>query len=167
MSFFEAVRSAYGHYATFSGRASRSEFWWFLAFFLIVYVAVIFAIVALPRGAGDLAALAFVVFALGSLIPYLALGVRRLHDTNRSGWWLLISVIPFGSLVLLIFWASGGDPMPNQYGSPPGSQMWAGHGYDGQATGDWVQPWPVTPPRSSEPDAHPLSRNAPPPGSQS
>lgn len=113
-----AIKSAYGKYATFSGRATRGEFWWFLLFFVLTYVAALFVILAVE----SLRAVAFValaVFYLASLVPYLSVMVRRLHDTNRSGWWFWISLIPFGSIVLLVLLALPGTVGPNKYGPDP------------------------------------------------
>jgi uncharacterized membrane protein YhaH (DUF805 family) len=111
MPFGGAVRVCLRKYADFSGRASRSEYWWFILFTLIV--ATIAA--SLDASGGVL-----VVAWLALVIPSLAVGVRRLHDTERSGWWLLIYFIPLvGWLVLLVFLASRGDSGPNRYGAPP------------------------------------------------
>lgn len=119
MSFGEAVRTCFRKYATFTGRAGRSEYWWWVLF----YVLVIFA-VGLVGSPGDAASdglyglLGIVWLAL--FIPTLAVFVRRLHDTNRSGWWWFIGLIPFvGSIVLLVFVLEAGSPGPNKYGPPP------------------------------------------------
>jgi uncharacterized membrane protein YhaH (DUF805 family) len=122
MSFVEAVRSVYRNYANFSGRATRSEFWWFWLFYVIVAVA---AYVAMSQGGilATIGLLALVIFSIGSIIPSLAVAVRRLHDTGRSGWWLLINFIPFGGLVLLIFYLLPSTPGPNAFGNPPMSAM--------------------------------------------
>lgn len=100
-------------YATFDGRASRGEFWWYLLANLIVVF-----VLALLSGASKIFLVVTLVWVLGTLIPNLAIGVRRLHDTNRSGWWYLISFIPFGGIVLLVFFVMEGDAGPNTYGPP-------------------------------------------------
>jgi uncharacterized membrane protein YhaH (DUF805 family) len=116
MGFQEAVRAVLGKYSDFSGRARRSEYWfWSLALFIAYIVAVILFVIFKPLGI-----LAYLVVFLGAIVPSLAVGVRRLHDTNKSGWWLLIGLVPFvGGLILLVFMCIDGDPAPNQYGPPP------------------------------------------------
>lgn len=103
MSFMDAVRSALTQYASFRGRARRSEYWWFVLFNVIVTVvaAVVDATAGLQQtsGYGPVALLA----TLALLLPSLAVTARRLHDTGRSGWWILLSLIPFGGLVVLFF----------------------------------------------------------------
>jgi uncharacterized membrane protein YhaH (DUF805 family) len=101
-------------YATFSGRASRSEFWWtYLGWFLILLAAVVLDVVT---GLG----LFTVVAYLGGILPMLAVMVRRLHDTGRSGWMFLIGLIPFvGGILLLVWYVTDGQPMENQYGAVP------------------------------------------------
>ena len=97
-------------YAVFAGRASRSEYWWWTL--LVVIISIAFEIVDFAI-AGDLAAywnetffsagaLPSMLWSLATLIPSLSVGVRRLHDTNRSGWWLLIGIIPLVGWVILI-----------------------------------------------------------------
>ena len=94
MTFAESVSTCFSKYVDFSGVASRSEFWWFFLFQIIV-VAVLSL---LSQLIADIAALAL-------LLPSLAVAVRRLHDTGRSGWWLLIGLIPvIGTIVLIVFW---------------------------------------------------------------
>jgi uncharacterized membrane protein YhaH (DUF805 family) len=101
-------------YAVFEGRAGRAEYWWFfLANFLISLV-----LQALGRGASALA-LVSLLYSLALFIPGLAVAVRRLHDTDKSGWWILISLIPLvGIIVLIVFLATDGDQGANQYGNP-------------------------------------------------
>ncbi|MDP9436969.1 MAG: DUF805 domain-containing protein [Actinomycetota bacterium] len=114
MGFADAVSSGFARYASFSGRARRSEYWWFYLFTFLVYVAatVIDAIIGVPATA------AIAVLAL--FIPTLAVSVRRLHDTGRSGWWFLIGLVPLvGGIVLLVFFVQDGTPGANQYGPSP------------------------------------------------
>ncbi|HEV7802196.1 MAG TPA: DUF805 domain-containing protein [Burkholderiales bacterium] len=101
-------------YAEFSGRASRTEFWMFtLVNFIVV---VVLSLLDSFIGFGLLG----MIYGLGVLIPSLAVSVRRLHDTNRSGWWLLIGLIPvIGFIVLLVFMVQDSDAGDNQYGSNP------------------------------------------------
>jgi uncharacterized membrane protein YhaH (DUF805 family) len=103
-----AVRTCLQKYADFGGRASRPEFWWFFAFQFGVYVVT-----------GLLAGWLNLVVMLGLALPAIAVGVRRLHDTGKSGWLMLIGLIPLlGGLVLLYFAAQPGQPSANAYGNP-------------------------------------------------
>jgi len=115
-------------YADFSGRARRTEFWLFVLFNAIA--GIILTILDNLLGlSGSYVAGGMVwvstgiltgIYQLAVLIPSLAVGVRRLHDTDRSGWWLLIGLIPIvGIIVLIVFWATDGDPGPNQHGVNP------------------------------------------------
>ena len=103
-------------YAVFSGRARRKEYWYFVLFSTLI--AIVLAII--DGVTGSLSAEAGIgllsgIYALGVLIPSIAVGVRRLHDTNRSGWWLLIALIPIiGAIVLLVFLADDSKPEENQ-----------------------------------------------------
>jgi uncharacterized membrane protein YhaH (DUF805 family) len=99
-------------YAQFTGRSRRAEFWWyFLANFIISVVLNILI------GISSIFWVLYVIYGLAVLIPGLAVAVRRLHDTDRSGWWLLIGLIPIvGIIVLIVFWATDGNPGPNRYG---------------------------------------------------
>jgi uncharacterized membrane protein YhaH (DUF805 family) len=114
----EAVVSAYRQYFRFQGRSSRSEFWWFYLFWFIVVVI----LGGLQQSLKDSVTYTLVaVFVLGSFLPFLAVTVRRLHDTGRSGFWIFIDLIPIlGTVVLIVFWASPGQAGANSYGPPPG-----------------------------------------------
>lgn len=102
-------------YAVFSGRARRTEYWMFFLFNLII-VFVLGFVEALVGGPGVIGTL----YSLAVLIPSIAVSVRRLHDTDRSGWWLLIALIPLiGTIVLLVFMVQDGKPGQNQYGANP------------------------------------------------
>lgn len=102
-------------YAKFDGRAGQGEFWWFhLANILL---AVVFAVLSLVLH--WLFWVIFGLYLLAVMIPSIALSVRRLHDTDKSGWWLLIGFIPLGGLVLLAFYVMSGSPRQNQYGNSP------------------------------------------------
>jgi uncharacterized membrane protein YhaH (DUF805 family) len=115
----DAVRSVYRKYADFSGRATRSEFWLVWLFHSLAIVVLSFAAAA----AGSMASIANTaigVFVLGSIIPTLALTVRRLHDTGRSGWWLLLGFVPvIGGLILLFWYMLPSTPGPNRFDAPP------------------------------------------------
>lgn len=108
-------------YAEFSGRAQRAEYWFFTLFYLIFFLAL-----SLIDGAAGLfnaeygLGLLGGLFALAMIIPSIAVTVRRLHDTSRSGWWLLISLIPLiGGIVLLVFVCLDSTPGTNAYGPNP------------------------------------------------
>lgn len=103
-------------YTVFDGRATRSEYWYFVLFNAIIYIALSFIAPIIFGGAGFLLAL---LYALGVLLPSIGVGIRRLHDTGRSGWWLLLSLIPFGGLVVLFFCTQDSQAGVNQYGPNP------------------------------------------------
>lgn len=100
-------------YAQFSGRARRQEFWMFTLFNLIISIALM--IIGGIVGFSLLSTL----YSLAVLLPSLAVGVRRLHDTNRSGWFMLLCLIPLINLVLIYFLALEGDKQDNAFGPDP------------------------------------------------
>ena len=124
-------------YATFSGRARRKEYWLWFLFYLVGAIVVMYLDTALglapePQTVsefGDGTAAVGVSFQGGILtwifiaamfIPNLAVGIRRLHDTGKSGWWLLIGLVPLiGAIVLIVFFVQSGTPGPNEYGPDP------------------------------------------------
>jgi uncharacterized membrane protein YhaH (DUF805 family) len=119
MTFPQAIKSAFKNFAKFDGRATRSEYWWFALFQLLV-LAVPYMMMAgeTSRGGLSLGGLLYFVIAVGFFLPALGLAFRRLHDTNRSAWWLLISFVPLvGGIVLLVFMCLPGTPGPNRYGA--------------------------------------------------
>jgi uncharacterized membrane protein YhaH (DUF805 family) len=119
VSFGDAVRSCLTQFATFSGRARRSEFWWFYLFTVLAQAvgAVLDAIVGTDFTAGS--GLFQGIVGLALLLPMLAVSVRRLHDTSRSGWWILIGLVPIvGWIVLLVFYVQDSHP-DNQHGPSP------------------------------------------------
>lgn len=126
MSFGEAVRSVFANYAKFDGRAPRSEYWWFQLFNLLVVVAayvVLIAVVAAGRSYVFISVIGvfFLIYGLATFIPGLAVMVRRLHDSDKSGWWLLIVFLPWiGVIVLFIFLLLPSSPGINQFGPPYG-----------------------------------------------
>jgi uncharacterized membrane protein YhaH (DUF805 family) len=107
-------------FAKFDGRAGRAEFWWyFLANWLLFAVLGIATVIAfaIATALGWLFTVAIIGLSLVVIIPSIAVAIRRLHDTNKSGWWLLISFIPFGSIVLLVFYILEGTDGPNDHGA--------------------------------------------------
>ncbi len=102
-------------YAEFSGRSRRTEYW----MFVLVYV-IILVVLALIEGALGMPGVVSGLFQLAMLVPALAVGARRLHDTGRSGWWQLISLIPLiGAVVLIVFFVQDSQPGDNGYGANP------------------------------------------------
>ena len=119
VGFGEAISQAFSHGFVYRGRASRSAYWWFVLFEAIVWV-VLDLLVIIPAGLHTPAALAVIFIILGIAAIYLflvglALLVRRLHDIDRTGWWVLLGLVPFGGIVLLIFSLLEGTPGPNRY----------------------------------------------------
>lgn len=123
MNFQTAVATCLRNYVTFSGRASRPEYWYFFLFSILVSLglsivdtAMFGPVEGMGGSNGPLASL----FSLAIFLPSLAVGVRRLHDSDRSGWWLLLVLIPvLGFLVLIYFFVQPGTNGPNRFG--PGS----------------------------------------------
>ncbi|WP_158969103.1 DUF805 domain-containing protein [Chachezhania sediminis] len=118
MTLPTAVRQVYSRYFEFSGRSSRPEFWWFALFNVIagVVLGIIDAQVLGFTMSGPVHPLSN-LYGLASFIPGLAVSVRRLHDTDRTGWWLLLGLIPvIGIIVLIVFWTKPGTPGPNRFG---------------------------------------------------
>jgi len=112
------------NYANFTGRARRAEYWYFVLFNLLLIVPFyIIAIVGVTSESTAMSLLGMVVYgivALGTLIPGLAVAVRRLHDTNRSGWYYFIALIPFvGGIILLVWFCTEGTNGSNNYGTDP------------------------------------------------
>ena len=102
-------------YATFEGRATRSEYWWFTLANWIVGMVISFVGSLFDPTYGGLALQG--IYSLAVLIPSLAVGVRRLHETNHSGWWLFISLIPIvGWIWILVLMVTGSDAGENDYG---------------------------------------------------
>ena len=98
MEFKEAVRTCLSKYATFSGRASRSEYWWFYLFNGLVGVAAGLLDLLISRGNPDVQVIGGLV-GLALLLPNIAVFSRRLHDTDRSGWWMMLVFAPFAALL--------------------------------------------------------------------
>lgn len=124
-----AVKTCFRKYATFSGRAARSEYWWFALFLIVAQIVLSVVDAAMWHNAqmhvgpnyidyvqqgGPLGAL----FWLATIVPLLAAGARRLHDTNRSGWWQLLWFVPlFGTIILIVLLAQGPRD-GNRFGDP-------------------------------------------------
>ena len=114
MSFADSIRTVFSKYVDFSGRARRSEYWWFY----LLYVIVAIVIAAIDAAIKNPILLVLVVLAF--LLPTLAVTVRRLHDTGKSGWMILIGIIPLvGGIILLVFLCQDSQPGQNAYGPSP------------------------------------------------
>ena len=131
MGFGEAITSGFKKTFVYQGRASLSEFWWFQLFHILALVGLflLFCIVLFLTGpsqdhasvspvAGLMGMILF-LYVFGMFLPLLSLAVRRLHDSDKSGFLLLISFIPLGGFVLLIFYCLSGTNGPNKYGDDP------------------------------------------------
>jgi uncharacterized membrane protein YhaH (DUF805 family) len=115
--FVEVVRK----YAVFSGRARRREYWFFVLIYTLISVVLMLldGILGTSHKFGDTGLLG-ALFGLALLLPSIAVSVRRLHDTDRSAWWLLIALIPLlGVIVLLVFCAMDSQPGDNRFGPNP------------------------------------------------
>ena len=119
MGFKEAVISCYANnYAGFSGRAPRSEYWFFILFNILVFAAI--GAVSMLLGGETLMFIILVIGCLAVLIPSLAVAVRRLHDTNASGWWYLLAFIPYiGGFIMLVWFCLPGTKGENRFGPDP------------------------------------------------
>jgi uncharacterized membrane protein YhaH (DUF805 family) len=159
MSFQDAVKICLSKYVDFKGRARRSEYWWFFLFNVIV--SIVAGIIDSVIGSSVIGLLA----ALALLLPNIAVAIRRLHDTSRIGWWILIGVIPIvGWIILIVFYAQDSHP-DNQYGpSPKGNTTAGGPGYGQPGAGGYGQP-PQAPPSGPDygqpPSAPPASPQNP------
>lgn len=150
MSFGEAISDGFSKYATFSGRSSRSAYWWWTLFYILVFIgaSIIDAVISVPVFS--------VLTWLALIIPNFAVFIRRLHDVDHSGWWILIGFIPLvGAIVLLVFTCTDSGP-PNKYGEGPDGKT----GMTATSPLGQTLPPPPAPQATQEP---PLSE-MPPPG---
>jgi len=112
MGIDDAVKLGFANYVNFSDRASRSEYWYFLLFYnigVLAGVAIDTWIIGLPIIAWT--------FILATILPLLSVSVRRLHDLDRSGWWVLLDLVPLvGWIILLIWFCTKGTDGPNRFG---------------------------------------------------
>jgi uncharacterized membrane protein YhaH (DUF805 family) len=118
--YFEALRK----YAVFSGRSLRAEYWVFFVVNFVVYLAALFLDIMAGTFSKEMSlGLASGVYALFVLLPSIAVSFRRLHDTNRSAWWLLLAIIPIlGPLALFVIYCLEGTPGDNKYGADPSAE---------------------------------------------
>lgn len=116
MNFQEAIKSCFANYVNFSGRAVRSEFWyWVLFCFILGIVTAILDTAIFP---GNQISPLNVIASLITLLPSLAVGARRLHDIDRTGWWQLIGLTIIGAILLIYWYCQPGQPGDNRFGGP-------------------------------------------------
>lgn len=113
MQFQDSIKTCLNKYATFDGRASRSEYWWFILFHFIVSAV-----------AAALSDNIYYAVVIGLFLPSIAVGVRRLHDRDKSGWWMLLVFLPLiGSIILIVWYCQRGTESDNRFGSPEAPQL--------------------------------------------
>lgn len=121
MNFGQAVKSVYSNYVNFTGRAMRSEFWYFMLFYFIAYLVLAFIDLEVLGGQ-----ILTSLFALATLLPGIGVAVRRLHDIDKSGWLILLNFIPLiGAIILIVWYCQAGTPGPNRFGPAPVAGMGA------------------------------------------
>jgi uncharacterized membrane protein YhaH (DUF805 family) len=124
MNFGEAIKSGFSNYVNFSDRAIRSEYW-FWTFFWIIGIAIA---IGLDLAIFNTPGLLYFVFTLATFLPGLAVTIRRLHDLDRSGWWIFLNFVPLiGVIVLIVWFCTRGTSGPNRFG--PDSLPQPGHGH--------------------------------------
>lgn len=126
MNFTAAIRSFWSRFADFKGRSRRSEYWYVQLFLVVTNLAVAGIDLALmdgdldrfiANGGGGIVGL---IWIFATIVPALAVLIRRLHDTGRTGWWALVGFVPFvGAIVLLVFTVSDSSSEENKYGTSP------------------------------------------------
>ena len=126
MNFTAAIRSFWSRFADFKGRSRRSEYWYVQVFLVVTNLAVAGIDLALmdgdvdrfiANGGGGIVGL---IWIFATIVPALAVLVRRLHDTGKTGWWALVGFIPLvGAIVLLVFTVTDSSPGENKYGTSP------------------------------------------------
>jgi uncharacterized membrane protein YhaH (DUF805 family) len=118
MGFGQAVKTCFRKYADFHGRAPRSEYWYFVLATVLMAVAVFLVCGLTGSTSATLAGIGLTVLVI--FLPSLAAHVRRLHDTNSSGWWLLLAVIPYaGALIMTVWYCFKGTQGENRFGPDP------------------------------------------------
>lgn len=105
MNLGQAIQTCFSKYADFNGRATRSEYWWWTLFVVLASAA--------ASTIGDKVG---ALFSLATLLPSLAVCARRLHDTDRSGWWQLLMLVPIIGWLVILFWCIQVGKEPNRYG---------------------------------------------------
>lgn len=141
MTFGQSIKTCFSKYVTFSGRAARSEFWWFVLFAFGGQMVLSWLDIALfgttEVGPGSFSGqtdtpVFSTLFALATFLPYISVTVRRLHDRDKSGWWYWLVLIPLvGIIILIVWWATEGTQGNNRFGPDP-----LGRGGDGYGGGE-------------------------------
>ena len=106
MTFGESIKTCFSKYADFSGRASRSEYWWWFLFLFLVLGTIAASIVSDTVSA---------LFSLATVVPSLAVGCRRLHDIDKSGWFQVLNLIPVIGWIIVVYWAVQEGKEPNRF----------------------------------------------------
>ena len=114
MTFSQAISDAFAKFTDFSSRSSRPAYWWFVLFAFIVYMCAF--IIDAVLGTYPIV---YILAILALFIPSLAVGIRRLHDIGKSGWWVLIGFVPFVGFIVLLVFALQPSQGPNQWGEAP------------------------------------------------
>jgi uncharacterized membrane protein YhaH (DUF805 family) len=118
MNFSEAIQSGFNNYVNFNGRAQRSAFWFWVLFAFLA--GLVLSVLDYAIFGSDSFSPLSTIFAIGTILPNLAVGARRLHDTGRSGWWQLLWFLPIiGFIILLIWFIQQGEAGTNRYGPNP------------------------------------------------
>ena len=118
MDIQQSIKTCLKKFATFDGRASRSEYWWFQFFYILVVIVAVILDGVLVGGNLETAGALEIVSQLILLLPALAVTARRLHDVDRSGWWMLISITIIGLIPLIIWSVAEGSNKKNRFGPP-------------------------------------------------
>ena len=119
ISFGDAIRICINKFVDFSGRASRAEFWYWYLFSFLVLIIPGWIMGATSGAIHTIFAIIYWILAAILILPSLAVAWRRLHDTGRAGGWWFISFIPLiGQIILIIWWATPGQPESNRFGAP-------------------------------------------------
>ena len=116
MSFASSIKICFSKYAVFSGRASRSEYWWFALFLFIAGIVTSIIDVMIMGYSSEKFGPIIAIFSVITFLPGLAVGARRLHDIDRSGWWQLLVFTIIGIILLVIWFATAGSNKKNKYG---------------------------------------------------
>lgn len=119
IAFMDAVKACFGKYADFNGRSPRAEFWYFMLFNAVVGIV----LYALAAAVATFFLYIYYIYALAVIVPNIAVAIRRMHDIGRSGWWILISLVPLiGSIWYIVLCALPSQLGPNKFGPNPYGQ---------------------------------------------
>ena len=118
MDFQTSIKTCFSKYADFSGRALRSEFWWFVLFSILGGIVTTIIDIMILGYSIESYGPVNIIFSVVLILPAIAVTARRLHDVNRSGWWQLIELTIIGILLIIIWNATEGEKKKNKYGPP-------------------------------------------------